>query len=186
MAIFSRLFRLCKADLHGVMDQLEDKGLLLKQYLREMDESLVQKASRQAQLHDACHKIQCELDRRRTESEKIEKDLELALRKGKDEIAKMLIRKRRSLQMTSDQLERQLQVLEEENTRVAETLSAQRMRYDQLKVKAGAYRHLADQQRFEMNAPVVEGPGLWQAPTDDEIELELLQRKEALVQGGAP
>ena len=32
MGIFSRMVKLCTADLHGVMDQLEDKGLLLKQH----------------------------------------------------------------------------------------------------------------------------------------------------------
>ena len=32
MGIMTRIMRLCKADLHGVMDQLEDKELLLKQY----------------------------------------------------------------------------------------------------------------------------------------------------------
>ena len=40
MGIMTRMLRLCKADVHGVMDQLEDKGLLLKQYLREMETSL--------------------------------------------------------------------------------------------------------------------------------------------------
>ena len=40
MGLFSRITRLCRSDLHGVMDQLEDKNLLLKQYLREMEEAL--------------------------------------------------------------------------------------------------------------------------------------------------
>ena len=43
MGIMSRMLRLWKADLHGVMDQLEDKALVLKQYLREMEVSLKQK-----------------------------------------------------------------------------------------------------------------------------------------------
>ena len=34
MGIMTRFMRLCKADMHGVIDRLEDKGLLLKQYLR--------------------------------------------------------------------------------------------------------------------------------------------------------
>ena len=33
MSIMTRFVRIFKADIHGVMDQLEDKGLLLKQYL---------------------------------------------------------------------------------------------------------------------------------------------------------
>jgi len=41
MAILTRIIQLFKADIHGVMDQLEDQGLLLKQHLRDMEESLV-------------------------------------------------------------------------------------------------------------------------------------------------
>ena len=43
MGITSRLIRIFKADIHGVMDQFEDKGLLLKQYLRDMEDALSDK-----------------------------------------------------------------------------------------------------------------------------------------------
>ena len=185
MAILSRMFRLCKADLHGVMDQLEDRGLLLKQYVREMEESLAHKAGRQAQIDDGCRKIQNDLDLRRKELEKVEADLSLAVRKDKDEIAKMLIRKRWVLKNTNDQIGHQLQILEEEKGRVAELLASQRLQYDQLKVRADAFCRAAEQQGFEMDVPAGEGFPNWQAPSDEEVDLELLQRKEALRKGGA-
>jgi phage shock protein A len=40
MAIIARIVEIFKADIHGVMDQLEDQGLLLKQHLRDMAEAL--------------------------------------------------------------------------------------------------------------------------------------------------
>lgn len=184
MAIFSRMFRLCKADLHGVMDQLEDKELLLKQYVREMEESLARKTSRQTQLANGCQKIRRDLVRRREEVDKVEKDLELALRKDKDEIARMLIRKRLILQKANEEIKRQLQVLEEERDRMAEQLATQRMQYDELKVKADAFCRMAARQSYQMDMPATNGGDDWQAPSQEEIELELLQRKEALQQGG--
>ena len=48
MGIASRIVKIFKADIHGVMDQLEDPGLLLKQYLREMEEALNQKEAKLA------------------------------------------------------------------------------------------------------------------------------------------
>jgi phage shock protein A len=48
MAILTRIFRLFKADIHGIMDQIEDQGLLLKQHLRDMEESLVQKEAKRS------------------------------------------------------------------------------------------------------------------------------------------
>ena len=60
------------------------------------------------------------------------------------------------------------------------------MKYDQLKIKAAAFCQQAEAQGFD-EAVVATDPSLgWKAPTDEEIELELLQRKEALSQGGAP
>lgn len=185
MAIFSRMFRLCKADLHGVMDQLEDKGLLLKQYLREMEESLAHKADRQAQIDDGCHKIIGDIERRTQELKKVEADLDLAVRKDKDAIARMLIRKLWALEKTRNQIQHQLQAMEEEKARVAEVLATQRMQYDQLKVSAAAFCQASEQPGWVMDVPGVDDPAQWQAPSEEEIDLELIQRKEALRQGGA-
>ena len=40
MGILSRFFRICKSDIHGVMDLLEDRELLLKQHIRDMETAL--------------------------------------------------------------------------------------------------------------------------------------------------
>lgn len=185
MAIFSRMFRLCKADLHGVMDQLEDKGLLLKQYLREMEESLAQKADRQAAIEGGCRKLQGDIERRTHEQKKIEADLALAVSKDKDEIARMLIRKRWALEKTLDHIQHQLQAMEEEKACVAELLANQRMQFDQLKVRTATFFQAADQPDWMVDTTVGDEHAPWQAPSDEEVDLELLQRKEALRQGGA-
>lgn len=184
MGVFSRIFRLCKADLHGVMDQLEDKSLLLKQYLREMEESLKYKEARMEQIDGNCRQIRRELEQRDKEAQKLELDLELAVGKEKDEIARMLIRKRRTLQGGSDQLQRQLEILMEEKNAIEETVHKQRLQYDQLKIKTAAFCRQAEQRRYEDPAANVDAAFAWQAPSDEEIELELLQRKEAASQQG--
>jgi phage shock protein A len=186
MGVFSRMFRLCKADLHGVMDQLEDKSLLLKQYLREMQESLKFKEARLEQINGSCRQFQRDLDQRNNESQKLEQDLDLAVRKEKDEIARMLIRKRRTLQGGCEQLQQQLETLMEEKVKIAETLEQQRLQYDQLKVKAAAFCRNAEQHRLEEPMAGMDAAFSWQTPSEEEIELELLQRKEAVRQGGAP
>jgi len=185
MGVFSRVFRLCKADLHGVMDQLEDKGLLLKQYLREMEESLKNKEARLEQIARSCGRIQRDLGQRHQQVQKLEQDLDLAVRKEKDEIARMLIRKRRALQGGCEQLQCQLEILTEEKAKLGQTLERQRLQYDELKIKAAVYCRQAEQRQFEEPAAAVDASFAWQAPSEEEIELELLQRKDALRQGGA-
>lgn len=184
MSVFSRVFRLCKADLHGVMDQLEDKELVLKQCLREMEESLKHKEVRLDQITRAGEQIKRAMTRHDEESLKLEQDLDLAVSKEKDEIARMLIRKRRTLQSGCGQLQRQLEALAEERDQVAETLEKQRLQYDQLKVKAAAFCRQAENRRFEDPLETLDGAFAWQTPSDEEIELELLQRKEAVRKGG--
>jgi phage shock protein A len=185
MSVFSRVFRLCKADLHGVMDQLEDRGLLLKQCLREMEESLKHKEARLDQITRGCEQIQSALARHNQEALKLEQDLDLAVRREKDDIARMLIRQRRTLQGGCGQLQRQLEVLTEERRQVAGTLEQQRLQYDQLKVKAAAFCRQAERRRFEDPVETLDSAFAWQTPSEEEIELELLQRKEAARQGGA-
>ena len=184
MGVFSRIFRLCKADLHGVMDQLEDKSLLLKQYLREMEESLKYKEARLEQINGSCRQIQRDLVQRNNEGQKLEQDLDLAVRKEKDEIARMLIRKRRTLQSACRQLQRQLDTLAEEQGQVAGTLEKQRLQYDQLKAKAAAFCRQAEEPRLEDAMETMDGAFAWLTPSEEEVELELLQRKEVARKGG--
>jgi phage shock protein A len=184
MTILSRMSHLCKADLHGVMDQIEDKGLLLKQYLREMESALKEKQARQSQLHETCRQIQRDFSHQNLEREKLEKELELAVRKDKDDIARMLIRKRRLLQACCDGMQRRLQRIEEEGTHLAEILNQQQLQYQELKVKAAEYCRWTEQRPFAEASEVMSEAGFSSPPTEEEIEIELLQRKEALKQGG--
>jgi phage shock protein A len=184
MTILSRMFRLCKADLHGVMDQIEDKGLLLKQYLREMENALKEKQARQSQLIQICRQIQRDLSRQNLESENLEKELELAVHKDKDDIAKMLIRKRRMLQAGCDGMQRQLQRIEEEGKHLAESLNQQQLQYQELKIKAAEYCRWAEQRPFAEASEVMAESSFSPPPTEEEIEIELLQRKESLKQRG--
>jgi phage shock protein A len=184
MGILTRVMRLCKADLHGVMDQLEDKDLLLKQYLREMESSLQEKENRLNQIARSEDGVRQELDLRAEEIEKLEKDLTLSLRKEKDDIAKLLIRKLRGQQAVCEQLRRQLRTLEEERQRLGRLLGEQRLQYDQLKVKAASFSNRMQQHAFDEAQNLVQGAGGCAAVDEKEIELELLRRKEAMQSGG--
>ena len=185
MAIMTRMFRLFKADMHGVMDQLEDKGLLIKQYLREMETSLHQKNARFEQLKKSCRQIERDMDLRKEEMKKLEKDLDLAVGKEKDDIARMLIRKRKSLESTGSHLKQQLDLLTEEHLKLEEVINAQRLQYDQFKIKADAYFRQAKDYAEDEGPMDMNGLDRINTPSEEEIELELLQRKEALSQGGA-
>ena len=185
MGILTRMLTLWKADLHGVMDQIEDKPLLLKQYLREMEVDLQRKEARVEQLAQTARRLQRDVDVRGQETAKLEQDLDLALRKEKDDIAKMLIRKRRAQLSVREQVQRQIEGLEAEREQLAEILTRQRLQYDQLKIRTAVVCRQSEQARWDEAGMRCAPESAWPPPSDEEIELELIRRKEALRQGGA-
>ncbi|MFP4030707.1 MAG: PspA/IM30 family protein, partial [Desulfococcaceae bacterium] len=95
--MFTRLVRLWKADLHGVMDQLEDRELLLNQHLREMETALDAREAAVRRLERDRESVVEARNRRETEIASLETDIEAALDQERDDIARFLIRRRREL-----------------------------------------------------------------------------------------
>jgi len=186
MGIMTRILRIWKADINGVMDRLEDQDLLLKQCLREMENSLQQKEGRVQQLAESVRKIQADLSSRTKEIGKLENDLSLALRKENDTIAKMLIRKRIVQQKHCEHLQRQHESLLEEHKQLIELIDEQHLRYEILKVKASSFYGRHEQNTVdEANELFNDALGAINI-NEEEIEIELIRRKEQLVnKGGA-
>jgi len=185
MGIMKRMFRIWKADLHGIIDQLEDKELLLKQHLRDMENNLQQKQARCDHLLDSRHQIERDILHCRERIDKVEKDVDAAVGKEKDDIARILIRKRKGLQANCDQLQQQAGSLAETHKKLCDVLSRQQLQYEQLKIQADAFFRESKTCQFHKNTMDLEGLVEGYAPTEEEVELELVKRKEALAHGGA-
>ena len=184
MAILTRMIRLFKADINGVMDQIENQGLLLKQHLREMEASLVQKETKLKKIGLAMDQAQHGYKKGQKECANLELDLEVAIKKDKDDIARMLIKKLKPLTRIQSERSNHIDLLNCEIVEFKKNIDQQRLQYEQLKQQATEYFHCIEKQNRE---------NTWlSVPTDfrvhdlsaEEIELELLQRKEA-IKGGA-
>ena len=179
MGIASRMAKIFKADIHGVMDQFEDQGLLLKQYLRDMAEALNHKDAELARRTARRNQTQKEHDKYYQQFQALDRDLTVAIQKGKDDIARMLIRKTKPLGGFCNVLANQVASLDEELSQYKNQLSEQRLQYDHLKIRSAEYFHRAEMRAQENNRREI-FPDI--APgelSEEEIELELLKRKEA-------
>jgi phage shock protein A len=186
MGVMTRIFRLFKADLHGVMDQVEDKALLLKQCVREMEGSLQQKRQQLDGLNRTSRQMDVEREARERERQKVAADLDLAVRKEKDDIARALIRKRLVLEADDDRLASRLQQLDAEHARLAEVIRQQEEQLERLKAKCAAYWQQTERCAVD-DADETWGDAAGHTyPTEAEIELELLRCKESAAQGGVP
>lgn len=184
MGILTRFMRLCRADIHGVMDQLEDKGLLLKQYLRDMEGELGKKEAKLRKMVASREQAQRDYERVARECEKLDHDIEAAIEKDKDEIARSLIKKFKPLAYHCDELRRHMEALTREISQSREGLEKQRLHYNQLQLRSEEYFNRLERDAWGKSISMMTPSVAAGEASEGEVELELLKRKEA-AKGGA-
>ncbi len=180
MAIIGRIVKIFKADIHGVMDQMQDQGLLLKQHLRDMEEALNCKEARLQKMKASRNQALQDLNRYKQHWDTLEHDLTMAVRKDKDDIARMLIIKRSIPKRLSNEVSRHVKALDEEITQFDDHLQQQRLKYEQLKNRSTEYLHRTQMQKWEKEAIDPVPYDSYAELSEQEIELELLKRKDTL------
>ena len=180
MGITTRLIRIFKADIHGVMDQFEDKELLLKQYLRDMEDALAEKEACLKKVTVARTLAQRENENYGLEIEKMEQDLTIALEKDRDDIARLLIKKIIPLNKLRKRVRQHIDSLDHEIASMKDGIDQQRIQYEDLKHRSRQYFRKVDQTTREKAGTIFNPGDIGEDLSNEEIELELLQRKEAL------
>ena len=180
MGIMTRVVKIFKADLHGVMDQLEDQGLLLKQHLRDMEEALNLKEAELQKKIVSRKQVQQEHEQYKRQSESLENDLTVAIQKNKDDIARMLIRKIKPLKELREELARHIKALDQEIAQYKDHLDQQRLRYEQLRHRSAEYFRSVRTREWKKDLVTLIPNDNCVKMTTEEVELELLKRKEDL------
>jgi len=182
MGITSRMLRICKADLHGLVDRLEEPELLARHWLRVMRETLQDMAARLDRAVDGERRMKAEENSLTQEAEKLESDLDRALHHHKDDLARLIIRRlllsRRQLQ----ELRRQSESLGEERQRLELILADRRFTFEALSVRVEARlvrSHEVHAGTADPAQSVITEPA---DAEEEEVELELQTRKERLEQ----
>ena len=179
MGIIARVVNIFKADIHGVMDQLEDQGLLLKQYLRDMEDALGANEAKLSSKIAARAQAQQQSEEFLKQTQLIEHDLEVVIKKDQDDIARMLIRKIKPLENLRGEIARRISELDEEIAVLKERMAQQQLAYEQIRLRSLDY---CQRNRSRMRQEDIFGglPGSHPGElSQEEIELELLKRKEA-------
>jgi hypothetical protein len=91
----------------------------------------------------------------------------------------MLIRKTKPLGSLCDELAGQVATLDEEISQFKAHLSEQRLQYEQLKIRSAEYFHRTEMRVREKDMLDIIPNNIPGELSEDEIELELLKRKEA-------
>ena len=183
MGIMTRVVRIFKADVHGVMDQLEDQELLLKQHLRDMAEALNLKEVKLNKMLVSRKQAQQEHDKYQQQSQALEQDLAVAIHKNKDDIARMLIRKIKPLDSLRDEIAERIGNLDDEISDYRDHLDQQRLQYERFKHRSIDFFHKTPMSGWSKDLAEIIPDGKFGELSEQEIELELLKRKESLGNG---
>ncbi len=183
MGIMTRFTRLCRADIHGVMDQLEDKGLMLKQCLREMETSLARKQAELYKVTALSDQNKHDREQFYREQEKREQDLNAAIEKEKDDIARLLIKKLKALEQHMDAIKQHDRALERQITSLNELIDTQKHQHAEIQLRAETYFQKTKHQKWEQTVSKILPHNISTTLSAEEVELELIKRKEA-IKGG--
>ena len=136
MALISRVTRLFRADLHAVLDSIEEPELLLRQAVREMDEEVVRQQHR-AEVLGQRHEL---LKGREAETgsflAELEAQLDVCFDAGNDQLARTLVRRRLEAEHSLKALHRGRAELEKSLDTLNATLEQNRARLEEMKSRA--------------------------------------------------
>jgi phage shock protein A len=169
MKIFERAGRLIRSDAHGILDQLEEHSLLMKQHLRDAELELNRKRASVEELEDEQRRLREQVERLNVRAQSLDEDVELALGSSREELARFALRKLLPIKEAGREARARISELGARRDRLAECLSEQEAEFEELKVRVEV--RLAEA-RDERGA----APSDARQVADEEIEIELLRR----------
>ena len=139
MAIVNRITRLFTADVHAVLDRLEEPDALLRQAIREMESALAEHAQQLKALE-----LDRELVRRRSsEIERslasIREEIDLSFAAGNEALVRTCLRRRLEGERLQRMLEQRQTALTQQIEQATPVLAQQRERLDSMRQKAALF-----------------------------------------------
>ena len=173
MALITRVARLFRADLHAVLDRIEEPDILLRQAVRDMEEELARDQQRVKLLSHEQEQIETRVRELDPALQEIEEQLEVCFAAGKDDLARALIRRRLETQQRSKYLQRKRDMLQD-------TLAGLTARVDEQRAQLEAMRQKAS--LLAEDTPSERPWDIWSSPElrvrDEDVEVAFVREKQ--------
>jgi len=173
MALITRLSRLFRADMHAVLDRMEEPDILLRQAVREMEEEVANDARQQKIVGQQREQIRARIAELDSGLEAIVEELDLCFEAGNSELARTLLRRRLEGERLRKRLAQASKALETQYVELERALEDRRRRLETMRQKAALFD----------NAPAGrDGDSAWSSDdldvTDADIELAFLREQQ--------
>ena len=173
MALITRVTRLFRADLHAVLDRIEEPDVLLKQAVREMEEALSRDEQRLRGLTQERGQLaarEADLDRSLGE---IDEELDICFASDKDDLARALIKRKLEAERLRKLVARKREALDASLSGLRERVGENRARLEAMRQKAELLAEEDDSRRPD---------DPWLAPDisvrDEDVEVAYLREKQ--------
>ena len=173
MALITRLSRLFRADMHAVLDRIEEPQQLLQQAIREMEEALLQEEQQFKLLEHEQGQLQRRLHGLEQSLEKSEEELDLCFESNKEELARNIIKRRLETERLGHQLAQQSETMAERIKQLRPRIEQNRDELQGMRQKAEL---LASEQPDSYGAESMSSSGA--VVRDDEVEVAFLREKQ--------
>lgn len=177
MALITRLSRLFKADMHAVLDRIEEPQQLLRQAIREMEEALHQEQQQlKLQQHEQ-RQLQRRLEGVQQQLETSEEELDICFNSGKEELARGIIKRRLESERLGRVLAQQQEALGEQARQLTARIEQHRSEMEGMRQKAELLA--AEQPDGDLGMGADE---IGVSVTDDEVEVAFLREQQRRAQ----
>jgi phage shock protein A len=136
MTLIARVSRLFRADLHAVLDRVEEPDLVLRQAVREMEEDLARDGRNREALHAELQRMAARDEEIERSLSGMEEELDVCFEAGKDDLGRALIRRRLEAQGYRSTLARRREGLQEKLALLEKRIREHGAQLDAMRQKA--------------------------------------------------
>lgn len=173
MALIRRMSRLFTADLHAVLDQIEEPEILLKQAVREMEEELARQEQRIKWLRHERELVIAREGELKSAPAEIDEQLDLCFADGNEELARKLTRRKLQTQRLAQRLSAKREIADKALADNEANLAENRERLEGMRQKAECLAEELGDAHTERSFANAE----W-AVAEDEVEIAYLREKQ--------
>lgn len=179
MSLLHRIARLFKADIHGILDALEEPDIMLKQAVREMQEDIEQSQTQLKSLIKEAQQLSQKIQELTAALAEIERQIDGYFAENNASAVKTLLRKKLETERVLQALDKRRKTLLEEKT-VAETELADRQ--DKLQAVLDKMALFTDQRNDDYLTGYDTHSGGVRTVTQEDIEFAYRQEQQRRAQ----
>jgi phage shock protein A len=135
MGIFSRLNDIVNSNINVMLDKAEDPEKIIRLVIQEMEDTLVEVRSDAARTIADKKKLQRRIDLMSREAADWESKAELAISKGREDLARAALTEKHNMESTANAAEAELQELEDQLSKLNEDIGQLQQKLDDAKAR---------------------------------------------------